>query len=448
MSIAQNVGALSRYLGKLLASPRYNRWKRSVETVGTRLRMHPLRSAYFRIEEAVKSIFLRSVMFEEFGLRYVGPIDGHSIPALLDALSIAREASQPILLHISTQKGRGYPFAEQFPEKWHGTAGFDIKSGEAVAAEEGPTYSASFGAALEDLASRDERIVAITAAMRSGTGLARFAERFPRRFFDVGISEEHAVVFAAGLAAQGLRPVVAMYSTFSQRVVDCMIHDVCLQNLPVLLCLDRAGVVGDDGPTHHGVFDIALLRPVPRLVIMQPKDEAELAHMLYTAIRMDGPAVIRYPRGVGSGARRAAEYESLPLGKAETLSEGEQVRIWALGDMVHTALQTAALLETRGVSAGVVNARFVRPLDEELLLRQAASARVVATIENGIVTGGFGSGVEALLVQNGFRGRILRFGWPDRFVPQGNTATLMHEYGLTPDAIAEQIAGACRPSGV
>lgn len=439
MSIAANVGALSRYFGGLLANPRYNRWKSSVENVARRMRMGIFRYMYYRIEEAIKSLLLKSVIFEEFGLRYIGPIDGHNMYALLDALKVARSADRPILLHVITMKGKGYGFAEDQPEKWHGTPNFDVVSGERVSGGGAPTYSQVFGSVLERLAGTDERIVAITAAMPSGTGLSQFAGRFPRRFFDVGIAEEHAVVFAAGLAAEGFVPVFAVYSTFMQRAVDCIIHDVCLQKLHVVICLDRAGIVGDDGPTHHGVFDIPLLRPIPGLVIMQPRDERELANMLYTATREKRPFVIRYPRGSGAGAAVPDAFEAMEIGKAVELRPPREVVLWALGDMVPVAEQAADLLAGRNVAAGVVDARFVRPLDREMLARHAAGVTLVATIENGVLTGGFGTGVEECMRDAGFTGHILKFGWPDRFIPHGSSAELMQQFGLTAQAIAEQI---------
>ncbi len=445
MSIAENVGSVSRYLGGLLANPRYNRWKTSVETAATKLGMGLFRSLYYRLEEAVKGLFLGNVLFEEFGLRYVGPINGHNLPALVDALTIARDYPRPILLHVSTQKGKGYSFAEEQPEKWHGTPGFDVVSGEPLAASGPASYSAVFGHAMERLAERDPRIVAITAAMAKGTGLSGFAKRFPDRFFDVGISEEHAVVFAAGLATQGFVPVFAVYSTFLQRAVDYVIHDVCLQKLPVILCLDRAGVVGDDGPTHHGVFDLALLRPVPDLIVMQPKDERELADMLYTATRAGRPAVIRYPRGAGPGTPVPETPRELEIGRAERLCEGDRVQMWALGDMVPAARAAAGILEAKGVRTGVWNARFAKPLDTMAIRESAVGAAAVVTLENGVVSGGFGSGVEECLTGDGFAGRILKFGWPDRFVPHGDIARLMDEAGLTAPKIAETILAAIGP---
>jgi len=443
MSIAENVGAFSRHLGQLLANPRYNRWKGSIEHAVIKHMsagiVRTLRRTYYRIEEAIKALFLRSAIFEEFGIRYVGPVDGHDIRALLSALEVAKHWDRPILLHVVTQKGKGYPFAETEPEIWHGTGQFDPATGKALTKKPHPDYSQIFGDVLQKLAASDERIVAITAAMSAGTGLTEFAKRFPNRFFDVGICEEHAVVFAAGLAAEGLRPVVPVYSTFSQRAVDCVIHDVCLQNLPVLLCLDRAGVVGADGPTHHGVFDIALFRSVPNLVIMQPKDEAEFARMIHSALLWRQPTVLRYPRGHGPGTWIPEQLEKLPLGKAETLQEGREVVFWVLGDMIPLALQTAGLLAEHDVEAGIVNARFVRPLDNELLGKYAKSAQAIVTIENGVRSGGFGSLVQEALLEQDFRGHVLRFGWPDEFVPHGSPAELMEQYGLTPAKIARQI---------
>ena len=447
MSIAANVGGMSRYLGGLLASPRYNALKRVIETGAMRMRMGWLRSAYYRIEEAIKGLFLRSVMFEEFGLRYIGPVDGHNMHALLGALTIARNSDRPIILHVSTQKGKGYSFAEEHPEKWHGISGFDVATGKPKAKSDKatPTYSQIFGTVMEKIAEEDERVVAITAGMPAGTGLSSFAERYPEKFFDVGISEEHAAIFAAGLAAEGMIPVYAVYSTFVQRAVDCIIHDVCLQNLPVIFCLDRAGVVGDDGPTHHGVFDIALLRPIPGLTIMQPKDEAEFANMLHSSIQMKAPVVIRYPRGSGSGVAVPDKLTYLESGKAEVVrdlpdgAEDRRVWIWGLGDMVSVAEATADMLSKRGVAAGVVNARSVKPLDSILLEKHAAQVDVIVTIENGVISGGFGSGVEECLNAGPRRARIVKFGWPDEFIPQGTVPQLKEKYGLTASAISDRV---------
>ena len=442
MSISANVGSVSRHLGELLANPRYNRWKAAIEGAVGRIagRAKWLRRAYFRTEEALKGLFLHSIMFEEFGLRYIGPVNGHDIPRLIAALEIARSSEEPILLHVATQKGRGYSFAEACPDVWHGTGCFDIESGTQILAPGMPTYSQVFGMTMEKLAARDERVIAITAAMQMGTGLSAFAERFPDRFFDVGISEEHAVVFAAGMATQGLLPVFAVYSTFAQRAVDCIIHDVCLQNLPVILCLDRGGIVGDDGPTHHGVFDIALLRGVPNLVMAQPASGTELAHMLHSATQWACPVVLRYPRGAAPDFTMPESFETVPLGRAKVLREGWEIQIWALGDMVPLALKTADVLGQRGVSVGVVNARFICPLDRDLLESQSRLARVFVTLENGVVDGGFGSAVAECLMQTGFRGPVVRNGWPNEFLPQGGTMQLMELFGLTPEPLADRIS--------
>jgi 1-deoxy-D-xylulose-5-phosphate synthase len=469
MSIAGNVGSLSRHLGQLLANPKYNRWKGAAERLAQSLRMSPLRGAYHRTEKALKSLFLQNALFEEFGVRYMGPIDGHDHRALADALVIAKNYDRPILLHVATQKGRGYKAAEESPERWHGVGRFDVASAELV--EPKPGYSQCFGEALARLADRDPQLCAITAAMSTGTGLTSFEERHPARFFDVGICEEHAVVFAAGLAAEGLHPVVAVYSSFLQRAVDCIYHDVCLQKLPVTLCLDRAGVVGADGCTHHGIYDIPMLRCLPGLVLMQPKDEAELARMLVTAARHNGPAAIRYPRDPGPGAAVPDAPEPLEIGRAEVLepcqsrpeadgthshtSKGVRMEVaadavgrprpvwfWALGDMVPLARAAAEKLRAAGVAAGVVNARFIKPLDSGLLAAQAATQAVFVTLENGVVAGGFGSAVQETLAAAGCTNPVLRTGWPDEIIGQGTTTSLMAAHGLTPEAVAEKVTKA------
>ena len=439
MSISANVGATARYLGRLLANPRYNRWKGSIEGAARRLRLGWFRHIYFRVEEALKSLFLRSSVFEEFGFRYIGPIDGHDLNALLDALAVARDYGRPILLHVVTQKGRGYAPAEAHPEDWHGKSGFDVETGDPLVIPGAATYSQVFGSVLERLAEKDDRIVAITAAMGSGTGLNGFARRFPNRFFDVGICEQHAVTFAAGLAAAGMRPVFAVYSTFAQRAVDGIIHDVCLQNLPVILCLDRAGLVGDDGPTHHGVFDVALLGGVPNLVFAQPRDEAELANLLFSALRWARPVAIRYPRGAGPGTAIPDTFSGLPAGIAEVVRDGRDVQIWALGDMVPIALAAAGHLAAQGCEAGVVNARFIRPLDERLIEKHAGTARVVVTLENGVIRNGFGAALESALHGCGYAGHVVKFGWPDAFVTYGGIEALMAEAGLTAEAVAAAV---------
>lgn len=443
MSIDANVGAISRYLGRLLVNPRYNRWKSSVESAAHRLKMDFLRSIYYRIEEALKSLFLRSVVFEELGLRYIGPVDGHDMHALLDAMEIARSSTKPILLHVSTQKGKGYKFSEEHPEKWHGTPAFDVQTGNGyTTVNKKQGFSKVFGDALIKIANDDERVTAITAAMAQGTGLSAFANRFPDRFYDVGIAESHAVVFASGLATQGKVPVFAVYSTFLQRSIDFLIHDVCLQDLPVVLCLDRAGIVGDDGPTHHGVFDISLMRSIPGLVFMQPRDAEHLGDMLLTAIRLGKPAAIRYPRGTCPGEFREGEFCEIEIGKAEVLKKGSAVQIWALGDMLSIAEKAADLLKKKGIMVGIVDPCFIRPLDAELLQKQASDNTIFVTIENGILKGGFGSSVEEFLLERGLRNRVICFGWPDQFIEQGSPDLLMKNHGLTSEAVAEKVMSA------
>lgn len=446
MSIGGSVGALSSHLGRLLANPRYNRWKAAAERLGHGLRLGRLRAPYHRTERAVKSLFLKNALFEEFGLRYMGPVDGHDLRALNDALTIASAYDRPIVIHVATVKGRGYRPAEQNPEAWHGVGCFDPDSGLAKAQTRG--YSQMMGTFLCALAERDPSLVAITAAMRTGTGLDEFAKTFPKRFFDVGICEEHAVVFAAGMATQETHPFVALYSTFLQRAIDCVMHDVCLQQLPVTFCIDRAGVVGNDGPTHHGLFDIPLLRCLPGIVLMQPRDEVELGRMLETARRHHGPSAIRYPRGAPPPTRTVADAKAIPepltLGQAEVVEPltgtGTPVWLWALGDYVPMACAAAALLRARGVAAGVVNARFIKPLDLTLLTQQATDGAMFATLENGALAGGFGSALAEAVAPCGVPpGHVLRFGWPDRFIPQGAADNLQEQFGLTAPAVAETI---------
>ena len=445
MSISGSVGALSRHLGRLLASHPYNRVKHRIEQTAHRLHLTFLRNAYHRLETAIKSVFVRNAFFEELGLRYIGPIDGHNLPALLDALQVAKDYDRPIVLHVATQKGRGYAPAEREPESWHGVAPFDAATGNGAPARHG--YSAALGSLLTTLARTDPRLVAITAAMRSGTGLDTFAREHPGRFFDVGICEGHAVTFAAGQAAGGLRPVVAIYSTFLQRGVDHVFHDVCLQQLPVLFCLDRAGVVGADGPTHHGLYDIPMLRCLPNLAILQPRDNAMLARMLVTALAHAGPVAIRYPRDPGPDAEPSAAPAPLEHGRAEVLCEPGRpqaaVWIWALGDMLPLAAEVAAVLAGTPLEPGIVDPRFIKPLDAARLREQAPDTRLFVTLENGTVAGGFGSALQETLAAAGFAVPALILGWPDEVIGQGTTATLRARHGLTAEIIADRIRRAC-----
>ncbi len=437
MSIDKNVGALSRCLAGMLANPSYNRWKRSVEAVAKKLHLGWMRRSYYRVEEAIKSLFLGSVLFEELGLRYIGPVDGHDVDALEAALVIARDYKRPVLLHVTTVKGKGYSYAEENPGQWHGLAGFDIASGKGVASS-GKGYSAVMGEALLEMGREDASIVAITAAMAAGTGLGAFQRAFPARCYDVGITEEHAMVFAGGLATEGMKPVFAVYSTFMQRAVDCLIHDVALQGLPVVVCLDRAGLVGDDGPTHHGVFDIPLIRAIPGVIYMQPRHAQELVDMLKTALDAGMPCVLRYPRGTCPGTvTRPAR--ALKVGQAELIREGEEVAIWALGDMVPMAEAVAEQLAADGITAAVVNARFIRPFDRALLQRQVARVRLIVSIENGVVCGGFGSALGEQLDEWNAHARLLKFGVPDHFVEQGPPEQLWRDCGIERDQIVGRI---------
>lgn len=446
MSISENVGALSRYFGRLLSSARYNRTKRAIENAAKKLKLAPFRGTYYKIEHALKGLFVRNGFVESLGLRYVGPIDGHDFKSLMGALAIARDSDRPILLHIATTKGKGYKPAENEPDRWHGVGPFDVATGAFPPSK--PGYSAAFGNALTSLAKTDERIVAITAAMSSGTGLDIFAKAYPKRFFDVGICEEHAATFAGGLAASGMRPYVALYSTFAQRTVDNIFHDICLQNLPVTFCLDRAGIVGSDGPTHHGLFDIALLRTFPNIVIMQPRDEVTLARMLKTSAKGSFPSSIRYPRGRGPGLALPDNPAPLPLGKAEVIKAPEsgnaKVWIWALGDMLDIAESVSGKLAENSITSGIVDPQFIKPLDVDLLTSQAKEEAIFVTIENGALIGGFGTAVLEALSEKGLANRVLRFGWPDKLIAHGTREELLADYGLDADSITKRIIGNIR----
>jgi 1-deoxy-D-xylulose-5-phosphate synthase len=388
-------------------------------------------------------------LFEEFGLEYFGPIDGHNLPLLIESLKFLKAADHPVLLHVLTQKGRGYQPALDGQKKFHGLGPYDPETGMTKPAGL-PTYSEVFANTLAELANKDERIVAITAAMPNGTGLDLFRPHHPKRYFDVGIAEEHAVVFAAGMATRGFRPVCAIYSTFLQRAFDPIIHDVCLQKLPVLFCMDRAGLSGDDGPTHHGLFDIGYLRSIPEMVLMAPKDEDELADMMKTGLDLTGPSAIRYPRGVVAGVTRKAEPQTLPMGKAEIIQEGSDVAIFGLGPMTAMAKQLAALLERDGYSAAVINPRFIKPIDRDVLAQYARRVAAFVTIEDHVKMGGFGSAVVEALTELGSEVPVVRIGWPDQFIEHGKVDDLRAKYGISVDAALAQVlpllAGRRRPT--
>ena len=437
-SIDRNVGAIARYFHKIVTNEHYKSLhesaRRIVEKIGGKTAVEVAR----RAEEAAKSMLWPSVLFEEFGLQYYGPIDGHNLPLLVETFKFLKAENHPVLLHVLTQKGRGFQPALDLQKKFHGLGPFDPETGETKPAGQA-TFAEVFAKTLVKLADKDERIVAITAAMPSGTGLDLFRPHHPKRYFDVGIAEEHAVVFAAGMATRGLRPVCAIYSTFLQRAIDCIIHDVALQKLPVLFCMDRAGLSGDDGPTHHGLFDIAYLRGIPEMVLMAPKDEDELADMMTTALQLPGPCAIRYPRGVGSGAALKAEPRLIPLGKAEVLKDGSDVAILGLGPMTALAMELAGRLEREGYSAAVINPRFVKPLDREMLSEYAERVAAFVTFEDHVVMGGFGSAVIEALEELGSLVPVVRIGWPDQFIEHGKVDELRAKYGLTVDAAEAQV---------
>ncbi len=445
MSISKNVGAMSQYLYQLRTGTTYNKLKHNVENwLGSMEYGDDLLEAIDRVKVGVKYLVMPESVFEHLGIKYFGPVDGHNIEALLPVLTAAKREEGPVLIHVITKKGKGYTPAEERANEFHGTGPFDIATGEKITKPgTPPAYTSVFGQTLVKLAEKDDKIVAITAAMPDGTGTSQFAKCFPDRFFDVGIAEQHAVTFAAGLATEGIKPVVAIYSTFMQRAYDQVLHDICMQNLPVKLCMDRGGLVGDDGYTHHGVFDYAYLIPMPHMTVMAPKDENELRHMLATAIEYDeGPISLRYPRGSGVGADCSEPLHTLPIGKAETLKDGKDISIWAIGSMVEEAKKTAGLLQEKGIDAGVVNMRFAKPLDVELLCADAGKTRHIVTMEEGVLLGGVGEAVMDTLNRNGLlqTTAVLNLGIPDQFISQGDKKLLMRDIGLAPDQMAEQIA--------
>jgi 1-deoxy-D-xylulose-5-phosphate synthase len=443
MSISKNVGALARYLTKITTKRLYLQLEADVwellgkiPTLGGRAR-----SLARRIKESIKNLVVPTILFEELGLRYLGPLDGHSIDQLVETFGQLRQMPGPVLVHVVTKKGKGYSFAERDAEKFHGIGSFYKTTGNSRSNSRDLTYSGVFGKRLVELAGEDERIVAVTAAMKEGTGLAAFADEFPDRFFDVGIAEQHAVTFAAGLARAGLKPFVAIYSTFLQRSYDQIIHDVALQRLPVRFILDRAGIVGEDGPTHHGTFDLSYLRVIPGMVIMTPGNGEELRSMLETVRLYDeGPIALRFPRGAVRGGV-TGEPAPVAIGRGVVLAEGGDATILALGTMVEPAIEAHGILRGEGVNAAVINARFIKPVDEELIIERAGGGAPIITLEENAVIGGFGDAVAELLADRGMTNQLLRIGLPDRFVPHGKRDILLEEFGLTSRSIAARIRG-------
>jgi 1-deoxy-D-xylulose-5-phosphate synthase len=437
-SIDRNVGAIARYFHKIVTNAHYQQLhesaKRIVQKIGGKTAVTLAR----RAEEAAKSMLWPSILFEEFGLEYFGPIDGHNLPLLVETFKFLKGIDRPVLLHVLTQKGRGYQPALDGQKKFHGLGPYDAKTGNTKPAGL-PTYSEVFANTLVELANKNDRIVAITAAMPNGTGLDLFRPHHPKRYFDVGIAEEHAVVFAAGMATRGFRPVCAIYSTFLQRAFDPIVHDVALQKLPVVFCMDRAGLSGDDGPTHHGLFDISYLRGIPEMVLMAPKDEDELADMMATAVQLPGPSAIRYPRGVVAGVECKAEPQLLTVGKAEVIEDGSDVAILGLGPMVALAKELGSRLDRDGFSAAVINPRFVKPLDRDLLAAYARRVAAFVTFEDHVKMGGFGAAVIEALEDMGSPVPVVRIGWPDQFIEHGKIEDLRTRYGLTVEAAQAQV---------
>lgn len=442
MSIAKNVGAMSSYLSRIRLDPAYNKLRDEVEE---RIRKIPglgetLLNVGDHIKESIKAFIVPvGMLFEEMGFTYVGPINGHDIQQVVANVAMAKELKGPVLIHVLTRKGYGYAPAEDFPDKFHGVAPYRVETGEARTKGSIPSYTDIFGEAMVELGKKNKKILAITAAMPAGTGLDNFARAYPKRFFDVGIAEQHAVTFAAGLALKGFIPVVAIYSTFLERSFDQLIQDICLQNLHVVFALDRGGLVGEDGPTHHGVFDLSYLRQIPNMVVMAPKNEVELRDMLYTAIELDGPVAFRYPRGTGWGLEYGHSFKKLQVGRGEVLREGQQVCLLAVGRMVRVAEQAAEMLSDRGIIPTVINARFVKPLDEELILSQGAKHSLMVTIEENTVIGGFGSAVLELLARNNVFIPVLQIGLPDRFITHGTPEILLKDVGLDAAGVVNEI---------
>lgn len=441
MSISRNVGALSAYLSRILSGPVYTRIKGGTSKVLGAISL-PLLDAARRAEEHMKGMLIPGTLFEELGMKYFGPIDGHDFRQLLPTLKNIKELNGPLLLHVITRKGKGFPPAEVNPCTYHGVSPFDRKRGVLPANGIKPTYTQIFSDTLIQLAQGNPKICAITAAMPEGTGLSAFHERFPHRFFDVGIAEQHAVTFAAGLACEGYIPVVAIYSSFLQRAFDQVAHDVVLQKLPVVFALDRAGVVGEDGPTHAGFYDLTFLRSLPELVIMAPADDNQLRHMLKTAVELGGPVAIRYPRGTALTSEKAQKPEPMAIGSGRVLCEGEHVSVLAIGATVHPAFLAAEKLRHEGIRVGVYDLRFIKPLDENLIRHAASTAPVVLTVEENTVCGGVGAAVLEFLAANGLLDhglKIRNLGVPDRIVPHGSPQILRSELKLDASGIENVI---------
>ncbi|HDQ46300.1 MAG TPA: 1-deoxy-D-xylulose-5-phosphate synthase [bacterium] len=445
MSIAPNVGALPKALTQVITTPLYNRLKKDIWNLTGKLPRGTgtVRKLVQRLEEGLKAMIVPALLFERFGFRYVGPVEGHEVHNLIRIFQNLREFRGPILVHVLTTKGKGYKFAEEDATRFHGLGSFCPETG-LPKPNASVSYTEAFGKTVVELARQDPRVVGITAAMAHGTGLIHLAKAFPDRFFDVGIAEQHAVTFAAGMALEGFRPIVAIYSTFLQRAFDQVIHDVALQKIPVILALDRGGLVGEDGPTHHGSFDLSYLRLIPDIVLMAPKDISELRHMLWTALTyQDGPVAIRYPRGEGRGLLHDEPFQEIPLGRCEVIREGVDASILAVGDQVPTAEKVAERLLEEGISAEVVNMRFVKPIDHTYIHTAVKRFGVIVTLENNTVVGGLGGAVAETLAELRAEVQFRRFGLPDQFVSHGNTCRLFSEMGLDVESLSNAIRVLC-----
>ena len=440
MSITENVGGMANYLGKIRTGTNYKHLKDGVETalrsipeVGDKLAMKVKRS-----KDVVKRLFISGMLFEDMGITYIGPIDGHNIEAMRKAFLFANRAEEPVIVHVVTKKGKGYKKAEEKPSVFHGVEPFDVKTGEAKTKNKALTYTQIFGKSLTHLAAEDEKIVAVCAAMPSGTGLMEYRALFPERYFDVGIAEEHAVTFAGGLAAAGVKPVVALYSTFLQRAYDQILHDVCLENLPVVFAIDRSGLVGSDGETHQGVFDTSFLTNIPNLTVMSSASGEELSAMLKFALEQNRPIIVRYPRGE-AGTRQELCGEAISFGKGQVVYKGKSIAILAVGAMVETACKVRELLLEKGIDVTVVNARFVKPFDETLIKELLNDNKMIVTIEENVKTGGFGQIIGNFLMEQSYSGKFLPISLPDIFIEHGSVTLLRKKYGLDAESIAEKI---------
>lgn len=440
MSIDSNVGAISEYLTKVRSDPQYAKVKENLDSLFKRIPTVGNKMADFadKIKDTIKSMLVSGAFFEELGFKYFGPIDGHNLPDLIQVLENSKSFERPVLIHVQTKKGKGYAPAELRPDKFHGTGAFNIPTGEAVKKGTKPSYTSIFAKTLIRMAKEDERLIGITAAMPSGTGIGEFYKAFPKRAFDVGIAEEHATTLAAALALSGKKPVLAIYSTFMQRGFDQLIHDCALQNAPVILALDRAGLVGEDGPTHHGVFDLSYLRMIPNMTIMAPKDENELQHMLYSANRYERLVALRYPRGEGEGVVLDSEFTLLDYGKSEILKEGKDAVILAVGTMASTAMKASEILKV-DLALGVVNVRFIKPFDKALVDTLIEKGTPIITLEDNALIGGFGAAISEYLHEKGAKNQLLSLGIGDEFVTHGSVKTLYKHIGLDSDSVAEKI---------